>query len=62
MQYEMYPKSWAKNRKEIFFMKYDLNFKFDCVRKRKEGKEIIKSCESFSTRKVLRRIWELTIH
>lgn len=35
-------------------MKYDLNFKFDCVRKHKEGKEIIKSCESFSTRKVLR--------
>ena len=27
-----------KNRKRVFFMKYDLNFKLDCVRKYKERK------------------------
>ena len=27
-----------KNRKRVFFMKYDLNFKLDCVGKYKEGR------------------------
>ena len=34
----MYPESWAKTGKGYFFMKYDLNFKLDCVGKYKKGR------------------------